>query len=68
MAQRKAGSCCDCSDTRDGLKRVRAVLGKLGDQEANVRAKDDVNDVMAIRFALLDAARDEVECLLESAS
>jgi len=66
---KKAGANSDIRlhDTRGGLKRLRAVLSKLSDHEGNISVKDDPDEVMAVRFALLDAARKEVTTLLKDA-
>jgi len=65
-------SCCKSTvrlgDTHSGLIRVRAVLAKLSDHEANVNGRDDEGDVFAVRFALLDAACDEVASLLKASA
>jgi hypothetical protein len=68
MAKRKThpkAACCGARvrlcDTDAGLKGVSAVLDALGHHEGNVRIDDDPDHVMAVRFALLDAACHEIE-------
>jgi hypothetical protein len=52
-------------DTQVGLRRVKAVLNKLDQHETNVSISDDPDEVTAVRFALLDAAKEEVASMLD---
>ena len=51
-------------DVRDGLKRVRTLLNKLNEHEGSASVTDDRSEVMTVRFAFLDAARREVDELI----
>jgi hypothetical protein len=42
-----------------GVKRIEALLEELNQFEGNVTLDADVEHTMTIRFALLDAARDQ---------
>jgi hypothetical protein len=52
------------SDHYWGARRVAALLEQLDQFESNVSRRDNLEDVMTTRFALLDAARHHAEALV----
>jgi hypothetical protein len=54
------------SDLRDAAARALAILKKLAEHEGSVSLDDDLDDVLAVRFALLDAAQEHLAAGLDA--
>jgi hypothetical protein len=53
------------SDLQSAAERALAILRKLDEHESNVALDDDPNAVIAVRFALLDAAQEHLAPALD---